>query len=379
MSAHRPLRILHVVGGMNRGGAESMIMSLYRAMDRERVQFDFAVQTDRSCHFDDEIRALGGRIYPHPIPHNAGLRGYSAALARTLRQHGPFVAIHSHVYHFSGAVLRVADRVGIPARLAHSHNSRDGQKNTAVRRLYRWYMGKLLQRHATHLLGCSRGTCEALFGDKCWRDPRVAVLPNGIALAPFAETSGDSMQARHELSLPASGPLIGHVGRFATVKNHAFIIAFFAQFRHLVPNAHLVLVGDGPLRGEIEALIAREGLSDSVHLLGVRDNVPAIMNSLDLFVMPSLYEGLPVVLIEAQAAGVPCLVSSNITPEADLGLGLVHFLPLTSDAAAWAMEGYARLGTPRPTWPDREHSLREAGYDVEWNARQLEGMYLSGR
>ena len=370
-----PKRILHVFGGMNRGGAETLVMNMYRKMDRTEIQFDFAVQTGHACHFDAEIEALGGRILRHPVPAKAGLGAYAGALARTLQQFGPFAAVHSHVHLFSGVVLKMSRRQGIRVRISHSHTAMAGSFSLR-HQAYRHCMRYLIRRSATHLLGCSRQACESLFGTACWADRRVQTLPNAIRLADYANSAG-GVYLREELHLPPGTPLIGHVGSFTEPKNHEFLIEVFRELHRRLPEAHFLLAGDGTLRPRIEHCIEGAGLGDRVHMLGIRSDIPRIMGALDLLLLPSLWEGLPVVLVEAQAAGVPCLVSDTVTPEADLKTGVVRFASLRTGSERWALECLAQMKCARPSAAERNRALSEAGYDIDSVTSRLAAIYLS--
>jgi glycosyltransferase involved in cell wall biosynthesis len=370
-----PKRILHVFGGMNPGGAETLVLNVYRQIDRTEVQFDFAVQAGH-CHYDPEIRALGGRILRHPVPAVAGLCAYSRAFVQTLRQCGPFAGVHSHVHLFSGLVLSLSAQQQVPVRISHSHTVGDPRNLSLPRKVYRQCMRSLIWRRATHLLGCSTQACETLFGARCWSNDRVQVLPNAILLADYDDSARSGPPLREELRLLPGIPLIGHVGSFSEPKNHTFLIDVFQALCSRLPGAHLVLAGDGPLRPQIEERVRNAGLADTVHLLGIRTDIPRVMAGLDLLLLPSLWEGLPVVLVEAQAAGVPCLVSDSVTREADLHLGLIRFVGLQSGAQCWAEDCLAAMKSARPSWNQRRCALQAAGYDIRSVTDRLAGIYL---
>ena len=370
----KPKRILHVLGGMDRGGAETMVMNIYRHMDRQQIQFDFAVQTERACHYDSELEALGARIFHMPVPAQDGIVAYARNFAQTLRSRGPFAAVHSHVHLFSGVTLQLSKRMGVPVRISHSHSAGEDVRSPLSRRAYQQGMKYLIRRSATHLLGCSRRACEILFGAGCWSDPRVQTVPNAVSLSDFLAAARPG-RLRDELHLPSGTPVIGHIGSFTEPKNHAFSIRVFQQLKRRLPQAHFVLAGDGALRPQIEALIRNSGLAHCVHLLGVRSDIPRIMGALDLLLLPSLWEGLPVVLVEAQAAGLPCLVSDSVTPEAELGLGLVAFASLRSGPEEWARKSIVQFRRAVSSRPVRERALRNAGYDAGTVAQRLAGIY----
>ncbi len=370
------VRVLHVFGRMNRGGAETFIMHVYRHIDRGRVQFDFAVHSPQPGHYDEEIRQLGGRIFILPRPRPATLPAYWQAFKKVLRHKGPFVAVHSHVHFFSGIPLAIAKDQGVPVRIAYSHSTSDGKGDNLFRRMYRWYMLRLIRKSATHLLGNSRASCEALYGPLCWRDGRVEIMRLCIDPAPFALLPQDRRALRSKLGLPLDAILVGHVGRFDRPKNHRFLVEIFCVLARRLPDARLVLVGDGPLRREVERWVAEKGLEERVHFLGVRTDVPEIMGCLDVFLFPSLWEGLGIVLVEAQAAGVSCVVSDVVPDEADLGLGLWYPTSLSAGPETWAERVVEALGASPPPWEVREQALRTHGYDAREVAKRLENLYV---
>jgi glycosyltransferase involved in cell wall biosynthesis len=363
---------------MNRGGAETLILNVYRNIDRSQVQFDFVVHTRQPGHYDEEIIALGGRILPHPSPNRVGIRAYGHALLKTLHEQGPFRGVHSHVHYFSGWVLRMAEKAGVPLRLAHSHTSNNSESKPYPRKAYRWYMRWLIYRNATHLLGCSRLACEALFGPNCWSNPAVKLIHDAIDLMPYKMLPNNRYVYREKLSLPREAILVGHVGRFEPPKNHRFLIEVFTELLQKLPTAHLVLVGDGVLRPEIERQIDSKGIQDKVHFLGIRSDIPQILGCLDLFLFPSLWEGFGIALIEAQAAGVPCVASDVITNEANLNVGLLQFVDLQAGIEVWRNRILQGLQSDRPDWHSRELALQRAGLDIHQTSRLLLEIYASG-
>lgn len=374
---NQTVRVLHIFGRMNRGGAETFIMNVYRHIDRTKIQFDFAVHSDQPGHYDEEIRSLGGRIFILPRPRLTALPVYKRALAQVLREEGPFATVHSHVHFYSGVPLAVAASAGIPVRIAHSHSTSDGKRSTLSRRLYRWYMRSQIWRYATHMLGCSRPACEALYGPRCWQDSRVRVVHCGIDPTPFELLPKDRNLLRDRIGLPRDCLLIGHVGRFEVPKNHRFLVEIFGSLAARLPTARLVLVGDGPLRPQIEQLVRAKGLENHVFFLGVRADVPEIMGCLDVFLFPSLWEGIPLTLLEAQAAGVSCVVSNVISDEADLGIGLLHSVSLEAGPEVWVDHVMRALQNNRPDWNLRKEALKRNGYDVQEVAELLARIYVN--
>jgi glycosyltransferase involved in cell wall biosynthesis len=375
MATRRPVRILHVFGGMERGGAETAFMEFLRHIDRAHFKMDVLVHTMRHCYFDDEIRALGSRIIPclHP---NRPLT-YARRLKDILREDGPYNILHSHVEHFSGYVLRVAAQRGVPARIAHSHSDvkRDRKGIPTARRIYFALTERWIRQYATVGLAVSANSASSLYGARWREDPRYRVLHNGIDLTPFEHA--DQTAVRAELGIPLDAVLVGHVGSLIPVKNHRFIIETFAAFLAQVPSAHLVLTGDGPLMPEILALAQAKGVAARVHLPGLRSDVPRVLAALDLFLFPSRFEGLPLAVLEAQAAGVPCVLSDTITREVDLELGLLRFLGLQAGTQDWVDALRTSLGRDKPAWTERVGAFRRCGFDIQYQVRELQTIYAN--
>ncbi|GGD65674.1 glycosyltransferase [Paenibacillus nasutitermitis] len=371
------IKVLHVVGKMHPGGIETLLMNVYRHTDRERFEFHFAVQTEEPAFYDEEIEALGGKILRQPHP-RSGLGGFTRALERNIRSNGPYAAIHSHIFGFSGYVLKTASRLGIPIRICHSHNVKSAGKGSVLRSLYTRYMRHLMVKHSTHMLGCSREACESLFGANCWKDSRVMVFPNAISTESYAALPQDRRQLRSRLGLGSSNsPVFAHIGRFADQKNHGFLIDRFAEYAAIDKEAKLLLVGDGPRLAEMKEKVQHLGLREQILFLGLRKDVPELLGAVDGFILPSLFEGLGIVLIEAQAAGIPCLVSDVVPKEADLKLGLFHPLRLADDPRRW-VDGLRELtAAPQPDWPTRLKALDRFGFNMSSSVRKLEQLYGS--
>ncbi|WP_138752518.1 glycosyltransferase family 1 protein [Paenibacillus sinopodophylli] len=362
-----PLRILHVVVNMNRGGAETLLMNMYRHIDRSNVQFDFL--TCKEGVFDEEIRSLGGIIYRIPHITEVGYRSYMKGLERFFVQHAEYKVIHSHMDKMSGFVLRAASRAAIPVRIAHSHNTRS--EGSVPARLFKWYAGTLVESAATHYVACSSAAATWMFPRN---KKKSTVLPNGIASEQFAFSIETRSRLRRELNIPEDCLVVGHVGRFAHQKNHTQLIDMFCLLQNKKPNSLLVLVGDGPLRTEIERKVSELQLDHKVMFLGVRSNINEMMQAFDAFVFPSHHEGLGIVVIEAQGAGLPCIISEHIPAEVDMGIGLVQFFSLKQvDSGV----DHIIAAAPRGAREIPEGALAQKGYDIRQTARQATELYLS--
>ncbi|OAK19578.1 glycosyl transferase family 1 [Bacillus wiedmannii] len=363
-----PLRVLHVVVNMNRGGAETLIMNLYRNIDRSKVQFDFL--TCKEGVFDEEIVKLGGEVHRIPYVTDVGHRGYIKALNTFFNSHPQYKIIHSHMDKMSGFVLRSAKKARVPVRIAHSHST--SSEGGAIAKIYKWYAGAFITSCATHFLACSVAAAQWLFAN---RESATKILKNGIECDEFTFNPDIRAQVRKELNLHGDVFVIGHVGRFAHPKNHTFLIDIFAQLIEYRPNSILLLVGDGPLRLEMKKKVEKLNLTDKVKFLGIRSDINRLLQAFDTFIFPSIYEGLPVTLIEAQGAGLPCIISDTITQDVDLGLNLVEQCSLL-EIRNWVgpLQNIANKQVARSV---EQNVLAEKGYDIKNITRYIQKFYVA--
>jgi glycosyltransferase involved in cell wall biosynthesis len=375
----KSLRILQVVGTMDTGGRETWLMNVLRRIDRSRYAFDFLTHTDKACFYDNEIRSLGGRLLLCPGRNH--LWKYMKNLRRILKESGPFDVVHSHLHHFSGIPLMVASYVGVPGRIAHSHNDITFAEKDAdfKRRFYLRATEWLIHRYATAGLACSGLAAKSLFG-RGWRgDPRWGIFYCSIELESFVG-SVDRNDVRREFGIGPGELVLGHVGRFSRQKNHDFLIDIFAEVLRRRPESRLVLVGEGPLRPVIEEKAARLKFSTRVIFAGVRPDVPRLMKGLmDSVVLPSHHEGLPLVLLEAQAAGLPCVYADNITREVDVLPTLMYRFPLERSAGDWADAVLSAVGKLVPPADRDPEIMRTTGFNIDVGVRMLEKIYNSSR
>ena len=361
-----PIRVLQVMPAMDAGGMETFVMNVYRTIDREKVQFDFLYHYDKPCFFDDEIRALGGRIFKLTVRQDNNLPRYLRELRTLFAAHPEWRIIHGHYSGFGMFYNPAARCAGIPVRCGHSHNT--AYEPNLVGRLDK-LMSSRFNAGLTDRFACSQKAGEMLFG----KSP-FTVLPNGIDTARFAARDPQRRALlRGELGVADNEILFGHVGRFSAQKNHPGLLKIFAAVRARLPKARLVLLGGGEpgYIEEIQNLARSLGLGDSVIFAGVRSNMQGFYDAMDAFLLPSLFEGLPVVLVEAQTAGLPCFVADTVDKGAAF-TDRVHFLPL-QDEAAWAN---TIAGASLRRDPDARRKAVEAGYDIHHSAEILQEFYL---
>ncbi|CAH8286147.1 glycosyltransferase involved in cell wall biosynthesis [Mariniflexile fucanivorans] len=377
----KPIRILQVLTIMNRGGAETMIMNYYRAMDRTKVQFDFLLHRPDQGAFDKEILSLGGKIYRMPAisPKNYFL--YKKQLNLFFNTHKEYKIIHSHLNALSSIILKIAKKNDVPIRIAHSHLAVEPfiikkllKKNTDIVATIKDTLQSLVKyrvnKNATHYFACGLKAGEWLFGKENLK--KVTVINNAINASLFTYSSSKTEESKSFLQLDGK-KVIGHVGRFNEQKNHFFLIKIFKEIYELDKNCHLVLIGDGNLMPLIEKEAKKLNINKNVHFLGLQENIPFLIQSFDLFLFPSLYEGLPVTLIEAQASGIPIVTSNTVTKEAKI-TNLITFLDLNNSEKKWAD---AVLQNLKNSKTDTYKSIVKNNYDIFENAKKLQTFYLN--
>jgi len=371
------IRVLQVVGSLAAGGIETWLTHVHRHVDRTRFHIDYLVHTSGRSHYTDVVTGLGGTIYHCPSPRNP-LR-YLPSLIGMLKRHGPFDVVHSHVQHFSGVVLLAARAAGVPVRVAHCHTAGlpHSRYLSLPRHAYTSLARHWIRRHATHRISGSHASAPALFGHDPAPEGRYQVLYNGIDLEPFRRGE-DPVRVRAEWGIPATAIVAGHVGSFTPVKNHEFLLRTFASLKRQVPNARLLLVGDGPLRQPMRALARTLGCEEQVVFTGIQHDVPRLMRAMDVFLFPSLSEGLGLVALEAQAAGLPVIASEGVPHEVSVIPGSMTWVPATT-SDAWVTAILSALSDSRRVSPQEANALMEASrFNIARSVRGLEDIYASG-
>jgi glycosyltransferase involved in cell wall biosynthesis len=378
-SEHEPSgqrRVLHVVDGLERGGITTWLINVLRHMQSDLLQMDFLVHTTEPCSYDEEARSLGAQIIHCPGHRKPWI--YAPQFTSLLKQHGPYHIVHSHCHRFSGLVLLLAYRAGIPIRIAHGHSNASPVRTAEgiFRRAYFSLMDRWIDKYCTAGFAASADAAKDLFGNNWQSDPRWKILFCGIDTAQFRRVY-DRALVRAELNLPADALVVGHVGRFTQPKNHLFMLDIFSYAVKIEPRLRLVFVGDGPEEEAVRQIAEQNGLNGNVLFLGSRPDVPRLLLScIDLFLFPSVSEGLGLALVEAQAAGLPCLVSDAVPKEADLVPSLLRRLPLSKGPCEWAKQLLDAIATPRAFSSQEALAVvEESPFNLSQSIRELQDAY----
>ena len=361
----QPIRILQVLGGLDAGGAESFVMNLYRAIDRRYVQFDFVKHTSRVCLFEPEIARLGGQIFVCPRytgkNHFRYLRWWSDFFAN----YPEYRVIHGHVRSTAALYLAIANRYGL-ITIAHSHSTSNG---TGFAAFVKKIMQLPIRYTADYLFACSNQAGAWLYGKKALSYSTYKVIPNGVDIEHFLFDKCKREKIRSCLGIGDDEFVIGHVGRFTEAKNHKFLVELFLKYHKYNPKSRLLMVGDGELFASVKAKCEELGIAKYVILPGSRADTAEFYQAMDAFVFPSLWEGLGIAIIEAQANGLQCFVSENIPTEALVEKN-VKVLPLNS-MEKWISELKKNNSTGRVTV---NQGLWK--YDIQFVAEQLQKFYV---
>lgn len=365
------IKVLHVLGTLNRGGVETWLMDTLRHVDRAAYHFDFCCLSGEEGVFAPEAKSLGSKVFPIKLTKNLPL--FNKQFARLL-QKGQYDIVHSHVHRFSGYILRQAARGGVQSRIAHSFTAPVNQANSATRQVYLALMGRWLTRYATVGLGNSSESMISLFGPDWQSNPQRKLVYCGIDLDLFKQPAMDSHKTREKWDIPETALIVGHVGRLTSAKNHRFALEIAAALQQLDARVWFLFVGDGPLRAEMEGIARENGLRQVV-FTGIVEDVTTYLKSMDLFLFPSLWEGLPQSVIEAQAVGLRCLCSDAVTREVAVVPEAVQFLPLDLPAVEWAERIRAMLDAPRVDAQMAWESVAASPFAIENSVSALTQIY----
>lgn len=366
---NNPIRVLHVIGIMNQAGAETMIMNLYRHIDREKVQFDFVENENNGAFFDAEIQNLGGNIFHCPRFTGRNYLKYRKWWKSFFDSHNNYSIVHGHIGSSAAIYLKEAKNHGL-VTIAHSHSIYVKDQSHFFYSLFSYPTRYI----ADYLFMCSERAGADRYGKKAVSDPgRAFLVPNAINTESFCFHESTRKRKRQELGIGDNEYVIGHVGRFTEAKNHSFLLDIFKEAVAESAPLKLLLVGDGELRQPIENKVISLGLKDKVILTGNRSDIDELLSVMDVMVFPSRYEGLPVTLVEAQCNGLPCIISDRVPSDCILIPELITVCSLQENALEWAKKALKTDRRNRSVYANR---IEESSFNIKKSARWLEEFYL---
>ncbi len=367
-----PVRVLHILGSMQRGGTESVVFNNYQYIDREKVQFDIVVDNNSPCDVPQNIQDMGCRIYR--ISPYTRLPAYIAAI-RDICDKNHYDIVHSHMNTMSVFALFAAWLAGVPVRISHSHSTAGKGRGETKRNMIKYILRPFSRVFATHYFACSEYAARWLFGNCAVENGEAVIFKNAISAEKFCYNPDKRKAVRASLGIEEQF-VIGHVGRLSPPKNHFFLIAVFNFILKECRDAYLLLVGGIGSAGEgieqeLKEKIEKYGIGDRIKCLGSLEDTSEIYQAMDVFVLPSLYEGLGIASIEAQASGLPCILSDRVPRAAKVNEN-VKFLSLDEPLEKWASEIISSQGIRG----DYAKNIAAAGYDIKEAAKVLEDTYL---
>lgn len=362
-----PTRIAQIVGKWVGGGVEAVLMNYYTHIDRSKIQFDFICDSDSTDIPYEKIESLGGRVIL--IPPYQKIFKYQKELKKVLKE-GNYKIVHSHINSLSVFPLFAAKRAGVPVRIAHSHSTSNKKewKKTIIKNILRPFS----RLFATDYMACTKHAGDWLFGSKS----NVYILNNAIDIDRFKYVENIRENKRKELNIPKDVKVIGHVGRFVEQKNHDFLIDVFNEVHKEDKDIILALIGQGPLMEKMREKIKELGLEKNVRFLGQRSDINELYQAMDLFVFPSIYEGLGMVLVEAQCSGLKCIASTEVPIVAKVIPDLIEFTDLKLGVKEWANKTIASLKKESNRIVNKK-TFEEKGYDINFESKKLVEKYES--
>ena len=367
MNNQYPIRVLQIVGIVCGGGVEAVIMNYYRNINRDKVQFDFVIDGKEKSLLDDEIKRMGGQVY-HVTPYKENIIKYMCDIYRIIKKN-QYDIIHDNMNTMSLFSLFPAWLAGAKIRIVHNHSTNE----KAVEERCKYYLKKILRPFsplfANQYVACSKYAAEWMYGKRAIQLDKVKIINNAVDIGKFRFSEIARKKLREELEVDEEINVIGHIGRLVPQKNHMFLLDVFAAYLKQNPASVLVLIGDGPLREKLENKANELEIANKVYFEGLRSDVNDWYSAMDIFLLPSLYEGLPVVGIEAQANGVPVCLSSNITKEVVINEN-VRYLPLVKEEWVKSINDLIRKRA-------RKTLLEENGFSIQNEAKKMECWYGS--
>lgn len=364
-SINRPVRIAHIIGKLNAAGVEAVVNNYYKNIDHNKYQFDYYIDSDSSCKPSKDLIDMGARYFV--IPPYQHLFSHIKTLVRLFKEN-KYLIVHSGMNTLAPISLFAAWMAGVPIRINHNHST--AGKGEFKRNCLKYCLRPFAKVFANYYCACSKYAGIWLFGKNFFSSGKVTVFNNAVDTSKFAFSTSNRDKLRKELGI-SNKYVIGHIGRFTKQKNHYFLIDIFEQYYKKNSNAVLLLVGIGELQDEIKDAVKKKKLEDAVIFLGKRSDVDELYSAMDLFVLPSLYEGLPVVGVEAQVSGLPCIFSNEITREVAITEN-VYFLPIDASVSDWCSQitNFKNLDLKRD-----KLKLKDCSFDIKVQANNLVEYY----
>src|SRR5699024_10054772 len=361
---NEPIRVLHVFGRLDAGGAESRVMDIYRQIDKTKIQFDFVIHTEDECFYSKEVRELGGKIHSLTRFNGKNYFQYKKEWKKLLENNPEYDIIHGHQTTTAFVYLKIAKKMRRSVRIAHARNSNKES-------LFKYFSSKLSKFFATHLFAVSKEAAISEFGKREIKNKNVFTIPNAINAKKYTFNRKVRNEIREKMGLQ-NKLIVGHIGRFHPQKNHGFLIDVISSLSEKDDNLSLLLIGEGELEEDIKNKVEKLDLKQNVQFLGCRSDVSDLLQAIDVIIFPSYYEGLPGAILEAQAAGLPCVISDNVTKEVQL-TNLVEFKPIEESPKEWA-----QLALKKGKFTTRENTFEiflNKGYDIRSVAKFYEYFY----
>lgn len=362
------IRVLQYIGSLKQGGSQAMIMNLYRGIDKDKIQFDFVIHDGVMTSMAEEAIRMGARVFSCPKFSLLTLSKYKKWWKEFFDEHNEIKILHCHVRSPASTVLKIAKKHGVTS-ISHSHSASYGKSvNSIIKR----FLARNIKNNADYFMGCSLLAGEFLYGKNICKSDRYFSVKNAIDSKKYVYNLQTAKEVREEFNYTDNDVVIGHVGRFSQPKNHIFLIDIFNEIHKKDDKYKLLLVGDGELRKGIEEKVEKLGLRDFVSFVGLRTDINRIFMGIDLFLFPSLWEGLPVSVVEAQASGLKCVISSAISTEVIIS-PLVTAVDLSRGEKEWANIVVENLGNERQ---DTSKYIIESGYDIKQSVDEISRLYL---
>lgn len=373
-------KILQVVSCLEYGGTEAYIMNNYRNLDKSKFKFDFLVFQEKEYPYIEEIKKLGGDIYYCGLPEAKNLGKFIKNIISCIKKNGPYDAIHTHVNIANAWVLFAAWLAGVKIRISHSHDTSGRESSNILKKIYYKLEEIIIKNLATHKLACSIEAGNYLYGEKYFKKNGI-FSNNGINIKRFMECDQSKVQQlKNSINIKSNDFVIMNITRFEPKKNPEFTVDVFYEILKEIPNAILVLGGvDGGQLEYIKEKVRRLGISNNVRFIGVRKDINVCLNLCDIYIFPSLFEGLPIALLEIQASKTKSIVSSNVSKQVDIGLGLIDFLDLKKGAKYWANYIITNMNYKKPTNKIVKDKFKESNFTIQQSVNQVAKIYLGER